>query len=217
MTAPPPPPPGPRGTIPALIGRVLDYMSTPWRAVVVIVLTIVLGAGFAAWQERAALLGALLAPPSAPFGRRPAALKSDLSGELDNVLAQTGAAVVAVWAVDIGANIVRFVLARRHGGGVWTFTPVVMPAILDSTDAAVLAQLVTGRSVCLDPAGRGSLVLRRLAADGLGWVCAVPAPPSQAERLLGVLLLAWTTRPEPALEAAALTLAAAAAAAMVMR
>ena len=208
---------GPRGTIPALIGRVLDYMSTPWRAVVVIVLTIVLGAGFAAWQERQALLGALLAPPSAPFGRRPAALKSDLSGELDNLIAESEAAIVAVWAVDLGANLARFRLARRHGGGVWTFSPRVMPAILDQTDAAALVEIVNGRSVCLDPAGKGSLVLRRLAADGLGFACIVPIPPSQTAALLGVVLLAWPARPAPALVAAAVTLAAEEADAMVMR
>lgn len=197
-------------------------MSTPWRAVVVIVLTIVLGAGFAAWQERAALLGALLAP-----SRRPAALKSDLSGELDNLLADSAAAIVAVWAVDLGTNVARFLLARQRGppngaagganGGAWIFTPAVMPAIVDTTDAGLLAELVNGRPACLDPEGKASLVLRRLAADGIGFACLVPVPPRQAGPLLAVVLMAWPTRPEPALVAAALTLAAEEADAMVMR
>jgi uncharacterized membrane protein len=199
------------GIVERVLGRVLGFMDRPWKAVAVIALLIVLGVGFGLWEARHEIIPRLFKDV------RPLALNSDVSGELDDIIANTKADLVLVWAVDLANNTVRLIDARQRGGGAWVFTPRRLPAIEAGTDPDTVAKLSRGTSVCADPAQRSSLLQRRFAADGMRWDCAIPVPPSHAQPLIGLLYLGWKERPDAVSEETALTVAGDAAEHMVMR
>jgi uncharacterized membrane protein len=208
----PPPLPDERhqGIVERLIARLLGYMDRPWKVVAVVVLLILFGVGFGLWEARHEIIPRL-------FKGGPVALKSDVSGELDDIIAHTSADLVVVWAVDPANNTMRLIDARQRGGGAWVFTPRRLPAIEAGSVADAIAKLNRGVTVCVDPAQRSTALQRRLAADGIRWDCATPVPPSHAEPLIGVLYLGWKTVPDAAAEDAALAAAGDAAEHMVMR
>ena len=211
----PPPlgePPGERahGAVERIVGRVLGYMDTPWKAVAVAALLILIGFGFGLWEIRQEIAG--LFRTSGPV-----TIRNDVSAELDEIIANTSVDLAVVWAVDLANNTMRLVDARQRGGGAWSFTPRRLPAIEAGSNPEAIAKLGRGASMCADPTTLRSVLQRRLAADGIRWDCAVPVPPSHAEPLIGVLYLGWKNLPDAAVKDAALSVAGDAAEHMVMR
>jgi hypothetical protein len=187
-------PPAARSMIGELIGRVLDYMSEPWRAVAITVLVIVGGIGYGVWTERERLF---FKPPPAV-----AALDYDkMPGELTELLHQTGADIDMIWSIQLAQNAQYFVLARTKGGSPWNFTPRRLPAILNETSAPNLTATLYG-GVCAVPADMPSLLTQRLAADGYRRACAIAI--RGGSHILGIVYFAWRNPPAAALEHAAL-------------
>jgi hypothetical protein len=208
------PPGGPRsgGLIGDILGRVLSYMDAPWKVVAIVVLAVLGGLGFAAWEERAFLREVLLRRPG------PVILRSDVSAPLDSLLADTTVDLAMVWGVDLSRNIQQLVLARQRGGGAWSMTPARLPVFVETSDPAQIVRMLRGSAVCGDPLGKQERILfRRLAEDGIRYICAVPIPPGPNSPLVGLLYFAWKTPPEPAIAATAKADAAADATDMTMR
>jgi hypothetical protein len=179
-----------------LAGRVLGYMDRPWKAVAVIVLLVLLGFGFIAWEERALLLQPLRMPGKA-------SLKLDaLQRSASNLLQETNADVVTIWAFDVESNTQSYLVARTRGGAPWDFAPKSLPAITSAIRSEEVVKLLRGTPICDDPADRGALLMKYLAASGMHRVCIVPVPPTP-ELVLAGLYVAWRTPPEPRLEEAA--------------
>lgn len=205
------PTPTDRGIILQLIGRVLDYMSSPWRAVVVVLLLIICGLSYAIWHERERLLNTY-----APIVR-PSVIKSDVSPELDDLLNQVHLDIVALWSIDLGNNSARFVQGRQKGGGAWNFQPRLIPAIVDQIDRKALVDLLDGKPVCFDSLNlMNGIVPQRLFEIGIVHMCLIRVPPAQSSSILGVICLGWKVKPVLYLESAALLLAVHDAKSMVM-
>jgi hypothetical protein len=179
-----------------LAGRVLGYMDRPWKAVVVVALLVLLGFGFIAWEERALLLQPLRMPGKA-------SLKLDaLQGAASNLLQETTADVVTIWAFDVESNTQSYLVARTRSGVPWDFVPKSLPAITSAISSEEVVKLLRGTPICDDPGDRGALLMKYLAASGMHRVCIVPVPPTP-ELVLAGLYIAWRIPPAPRIEEAA--------------
>jgi hypothetical protein len=183
-------PPPPTGTVGGLLDRVLRFIDTPWKAVVVVVLLVVIGVGWLAYEKRDELFEAWLTPDA------PELKTSDIPEALDKLVAETDADIVQIWAVDLGSNSQWFLGARLHSGE----RPVIpsprrLPVIVHSSDVRALVEVMDGTPSCVDLSDAGSPIARRLEARGMKRGCAIPVPPGP-ESFVGVIYLAWTKSPD---------------------
>jgi hypothetical protein len=178
-----PPPAGPAGLVQGVLDRVFAFMTVPWKAAVVVLLIILIGVGWALWQERDRLF---FQPPPARAGLDLARMPA----ELTELLHQTGADLDTVWAVDFGHNAQTFVTAQQRGGAAWIPSPRRLPLILDTSDSKGVVTLLHGLGLCGDPASKPSLLLQRFAADGMVRACIVAIRSPRGEAL-GLIYFGW--------------------------
>jgi hypothetical protein len=185
-----------------LLGQVLAYVDRPWRVVAIVVLFLVGGAGWVAYEQRDELIEAWLTPDAST-------LNTDaVPAALDRLVEETGADLVQVWAVDLSANSQRFIAARRKDGE----RPVIpeprrLPVIVRATDLQVLVDVINGHPACVDvTTAAPSPVAQRLARRGMTRGCAIPIPPSP-ELFVGVIYITWLKTPERGGEEVALVAA----------
>jgi hypothetical protein len=177
--------------IAGILGQLLRWLDKPWKAVVFTVLVLVGGIGYLVWVE-APFLTALFTPT-------PPSLRTMVSLQLDDLIIQTNADFVSLWAIEWGAaNTQHMVLGRRRGGQTWELRPERIPAILLSTGNKLTQTILTGWYVCEAPIG-ASLLIQRMAADGMTWVCIIPVIPVPRQ-VIGLLYIAWRERPDKAHE-----------------
>ena len=200
-------------TVLGLVSRILDYMRKPWQAVVVIVILLLLGLGWLVWAERRALVAALQNRPAGAV-----VLKTDLLPEVNGLLNDTTADVVSVWRVDLAANVQRYLISAKRGGGAWPPDYRQLPALAETSSMAVAVKVLNGQPVCAPVAiNAANLMLRLLAGDGYQRVCLVPVPSDPTAMQIGLIYLAWRRPPDAANEDAAKGAAMVAAANMVTR
>jgi hypothetical protein len=180
------PAPATTGGVTGLVYRVLGYMDTPWKAVTVVVLVVLCGVGYGGWVERERLFFAK------PSGADSLAVDK-VSGELVELLRQTGADWGSVWSVSLGTNAQQLIQARQKDGGSWAFSPKSLPVILGDTKSQLIVGVLHG-GACVDGAGLPSLLVRRLVADGMRRFCAVAV--RGPARVVGVIYLAWRWTPD---------------------
>lgn len=190
-----------RGWIADLVSRVLAYMDRPWKAVVVIGLVIVVGGGYALWIERDKILRSFESRT-----RDSVALVDDLRPLVDEVVENTTVDLAMVWSINLSTNEANFKIGKIRGDGDWNFSPRRLPIITGSTEPNLLVRVLNGGSACHDPNNDpNSLFRRRLVSSDMHWMCVVPIPPSQYQSLIGILDIAWKTKPDQATQDATLT------------
>jgi hypothetical protein len=179
--------PPPSGNVVGVVDRVLRYIDKPWKATVVILLILIVGFGWVAYEKRDELFEAWLTPSA------PELKTADVPEALDALTKETDADIVQVWAIDLGSNSQWFIGARRHDGE----RPVIpsprrLPVIVHTSDVKALVAVMDGAPSCVDLSDAGSPIARRLEARGMKRGCAVPIPPGP-ESFVGVIYLAWAT------------------------
>jgi hypothetical protein len=177
-----------------LLDRILRFIDRPWKAVTVVVLILVLGAGWVIYDKRDELFEAWLTPSS------PELRTGDVPEALAKLATETDAALVQIWAVDLSTNSQWFIAARRHDGE----RPVIpsprrLPIIDHTSDVKRLVDILEGHPVCVDLDLEGTPVARRLAERGMKRGCAIPIPPNPST-FLGVIYLAWPNVTDPSNE-----------------
>lgn len=174
----------------AYLSTLLAYIDRPWKAVVVVVLVLVGGAGWVAYEKRDAIIESWLTP-SEPF------LRTTLIPDALNILAtETSADLLQVWEINLPTNTQQFYAARRRDGERPVIpTPRRLPVITTVSSARALVDVLEGRPVCVDLNDQGTPLAERLAQRGMKRGCAVPIPPS-SEAFVGVIYLAWLTPPD---------------------
>ena len=204
------PPGAPHGWS-GIVERLLSYASTPWKAAVLFLVFVAGGVGWTLWDKRDELFEAWLTPSEA-------ALKTaDVPQALEQLVDESGADLVQVWSVDLGANSQRFIAARRRDGTrPWIPEPRRLPVIVTTSDAKALVDVIAGNPVCVDLTAQGSPIARRLADRGLRRGCAIPIPPDPST-FVGVIYLAWEWPPDPSAEDVAVTAAREIAGGLVQR
>jgi len=180
------------------LDKLYNFIDKPWKAVVVIVLFVVGGAGWVAYEKRDAIIESWLTP-SAPY------LKTTLVADALGVLAtETSADLLQVWEIDLPRNTQQFIAARRRDGE----RPVIpiprrLPVVTTASSAKALVDVLEGHPVCIDLTEQGTPLAERLAQRGMKRGCAVPIPPS-SEAFVGVIYLAWLNPPDERSESVAL-------------
>ena len=190
--------------LPTLLGKILAFVDAPWKAITVIVVLVLGGAGWAAWHERTWLKEALV-------HATPLSLKPDAGGDLAELLEDTTADLITLWSANLYDNSARFRAAVKRGDGEpWTFSPRTLPIIGPSTPGPRMARILAGSGTCeltADIAEAGPLAAR-LLADGYVYFCIEPSPPSNDRALIALIGMAWRKQPPPAEAQGALIAAA---------
>lgn len=184
-----------------IVSALLAYADRPWRAVVVVILLILGGAGWVAYEHRDAIIEAWLTPDA------PALLTALVPQALDNLVVETSADLVQVWSIDLISNSQTFFAARRadHERPVVP-TPRRLPVITSASDARTLVALLDGAPVCVDINTASTPLVERFANRGMKRGCAVPIPPN-SEAFVGVVYIAWVTPPDERSETVAVAAA----------
>jgi len=165
-------------------------MYRPWKVAAVVVLVLVGGAAWVAYEKRDAIIENWLTP-SAPELRT--ALIPDALGVLTT---ETSADLVQVWTIDLALNTQQFYAARlRSGERPVIPSPRRLPVITSTSDAKALVDVLNGSPICLNLTTVGTPLAERLAQRGMRRGCAVPIPPS-ADAIVGIIYLAWETPPD---------------------
>jgi hypothetical protein len=168
-----------------IISTVLTFIDKPWKAVTVVVLILILGFGWVAYQKRDQLFEAWLTPST------PELRTSEVPMALDKLATETDADLVQIWAVDLSSNSQWFIAARHHDDE----RPVIpsprrLPIIDHTSDVRNLVDVLEGRPTCVDLGSEGTPIARRLADRHMKRGCAVPIP-SNPDAFVGVIYLAW--------------------------
>lgn len=180
-----------------IIGQVLTYIDKPWKAFVVVMLLVVGGVGWAAYQKREEIIESLLTPSAVGLKT------SDVPASLDFLAEETGADLIQVWSVDMSSNSQTFVAARRKDKERAVIpTPRRLPIIVTFSDARALVDILEGHPVCLELSPTGSPLARRLAERGMKFGCAIPIPPNPSD-FVGVIYLAWEEKPDESVSSVA--------------
>lgn len=198
MTDPAPKQPAPTG-LAGYIASVLAYIDSPWKLGAVVVLFVVGGVGWVLYDKREQLLEAWLTPSSV------ALRTDDVPAALEKLVEVTGADLVQIWEIDLGANVQRFIGARRQDGQ----RPVIpeprrLPVITARSDMKVLVDVLGGHPACGDISDKlHSPVIERLVNRGMKRACVVPIPPGP-EAFVGIIYMSWVTRVDESAEDVAL-------------
>lgn len=184
-----------------LVAALLAYADRPWRAVVVVVLLIVGGVGWVAYERRDAIIESWLTPTE-PYLRT-----TLVPAALDKLVIETSADLAQVWEINLISNAQTFLAARRADGE----RPVVpsprrLPIITSASDARTLVALLDGAPVCVDINAAGTPLVERFANRGMRRGCAVPIPPN-SESFVGVVYIAWAVPPDERSETVAVAAA----------
>jgi len=172
------------------LAQLAAFIDKPWKAVVVIVLFVVGGAGWVAYEKRDIIIENWMTP-SAPE------LRTSLVADALGVLAtETSADLIQVWSIDLPRNTQQFIAARRHDGERPVIpTPRRLPIITTVSSAKALVDILEGHPICVDLDTMGTPLTERLAQRGMKRGCAMPIPPN-AEAFVGVIYLAWINPPD---------------------
>jgi hypothetical protein len=186
MSEPRPTPPPSGGGLSGFLSQILGYIDKPWKAVVIVALFIIGGAGWVAYEKRNEILEQWMTPDQVELKT------SEVPAALDKLSTELDADLVEIWQVDLTQNSQWFVAARRRGGE----RPVIpaprrLPIITNTSDIKALVDVLEGRPSCVDLESHGSPFARRLADRGMQRGCVIPIPPS-SESLVGVIYIIWS-------------------------
>jgi len=172
------------------LDQLYNFIDKPWKAVVVVALFLIFGAGWVLYEKRDAIIESWLTP-SAPY------LKTAQIADALGVLAtETSADLLQVWEIDLPRNTQQFYAARRKDGERPVIpTPRRLPVITTASSAKALVNVLEGRPVCVDLTEQGTPLAERLAQRGMRRGCAVPNPPS-SDAFVGIIYLAWSNPPD---------------------
>jgi len=172
------------------LSALLAYIDRPWKVIAVVVLVLLGGAGWVAYEQRDIIIESWMTP-SAPELRT--ALISDALGVLTT---ETSADLIQVWSIDLALNTQQFYAARlRSGERPVIPTPRRLPVITSTSDAKALVDVLNGSPICIDLTQHGTPLAERLAQRGMHRGCAIPIPPS-ADAIVGIIYLAWEMPPD---------------------
>jgi hypothetical protein len=194
-------PPPSRSAVGDLVGRLFNYVDTPWKAFAVAGLVIVGVISWVVYEKRNEIIEAWLTPST------PTLKVNEVPAALNKLTEESDADLVQIWSVDLPSNTQKFISARRRDGERPVIpSPRSLPIIVHISDTKALVDVLNGNAVCVNLTASGTPVVRRLAERGMKRGCAIPVPPSP-DVFVGVIYLAWATPPEASSEDVAVRVA----------
>lgn len=181
----------PKAGLAALAREVLAYVSSPWRAVWLTLVAILVAIGFLIWEERAILRDYVAKKPP------PTSVK--FADNLDQVIAglfySTTVDGIMVWSINLGNATGEFILGRRRDLSSWVLTTKVLRVFTENSDPLITARVLRGEAACAEPVTYQFPLALALARDGIHEACFIPIPPSRTAALIGLVILGWKEKP----------------------
>lgn len=179
-----------------VLDRVLSFMDRPWKAVAILIFIVVLGAGYAFWEQRAQIAEAILTRTVLP---RLEIARFDTVGPA--LLKQTGADVAMLIQGDLNKNVAMNIKGFDRNGHPWLSMTGARPILFNDLSVSILIRFLAGQTICLDVKDGGE----EMAAEerlGIRRSCLAPIPPFE-NVLVGGVWIGWKEPPSPEIEARA--------------
>jgi hypothetical protein len=179
-----------------LLDKVFAYADRPWKVVAVIVGVLILGAGYAAWEQRVVIAQHVLRSYVTPT------LRVDRFPEVARkLLTDTAGDLVVLSKVNLEANLFQNVDGRLVGDPSWRPMARPLPIFSEQTPISIgqIGRVIDGQTVCFDVVQQDHLY--ETALLDMKRSCIAGVPPISGV-LLGSLELSWKTPPGPVSEAA---------------
>ena len=179
----------------SVLDRLLAFITTPWKAVVLVILLIVCGIGALVYDQRVRIADAILTHPS----EQPTLLVDRFNKDVGKLLQVTRGDVALLIELHIVSN-----LSEDRSG--WDryghpFLPVEGPQTIISPDgsSALLVKFLRNDVVCLDTAGSPNEEAKAMVKAGYMRACVVMVPPVFGIGI-GALIVGWKEALEPSVE-----------------
>jgi hypothetical protein len=115
-----------------VVDKVLGYADRPWRVIAVILAALILGAGYAVWEQRATIAQYVLKSYVTPTLQR-----DRLTAIAEKLLADTGADLIVLSKVEFEANLFQNVAGRLAGDPGWHPAARPLPIFSDRTPIGI--------------------------------------------------------------------------------
>jgi len=186
------------GAIVGVLDRVLAFMSAPWKAVAMIVLVIICGAGYLIYLERGTIADAVL-----HRAQETAELDSPVFlRDADRLLRDTRADYALLLELHLTDNIIIDRVGVDRDGNRWIPSSGAQQALVPESSMPIMVRLLANEVVCVDSDRVFNDDMKALAAKGYKRICLVIVPPVLGVSV-GGLAVAWFQPLLPATEAKA--------------
>ena len=178
-----------------VIDRLLGFMTSPWKAGVVIILLIVCAVLYLVYLERARIADAVLVRISEHETINDTAFIADAS----RLLRDTRADMVMLVEMNLTDNLMTDRVGIDVDGNRWVPSTFPQQALLPESSMPLLVRFLNNEVVCNDTAHAVNEDVHALAGKGYSRTCLVAVPP-----ILGVgiggLVAAWKSPLMPGAE-----------------
>jgi len=179
-----------------ILDRLLAFMDQPWKAVVIIFLVIIGGAGYILYLERAEIAQAILS-----HNVKPRLKIEEFIETVPQLLRDIGAYGALLVEINLTDNISIVRAGFDRDGSGWV--PLAGPhaAITEQIDQTLLVKFLRNEPVCADISvnSKNFEVAAAARKYGLTYACIVQVPPIIGV-MVGGLFVAWTERPDTVTE-----------------
>jgi hypothetical protein len=195
MSDTPPKSEEPKVSVMGIIDRLLAFMTSPWKAMAIVVLVIVCGVLYILYTERARIADAVLHRASVTATLNEQAFIRDAS----TLLRDTRSDLVMLIELHLSDNLMIDRIGIDPDGNRWVPSTYPQQALLPESSMDLLVRFLDNEAVCSDTSRAVNEDARALAAKGYVRDCLIAVPP-----ILGVgvggLVVAWKQPLLPAAE-----------------
>ena len=169
-----------------MLDRLLAFMTSPWKALTVVALVVILGAGYLIYLERGSIADAILhrAGERAELDS-PAFLRT-----ADKLLRDTRADYALLIELHLDDNLMIDRVGIDADGNRWIPSSGAQQALVPESSMPLVVKLLANEVVCEDVSRGLNDDFKAMAAKGYIRVCIVTVPPILGVTV-GALALAW--------------------------
>jgi len=178
-----------------VLDRVLAFMTSPWKAMAVVILVIVCGLLYIAYDQRARIADAVLTRAGELARIDDAAFIADAP----RLLRDTRSDLVMLVELNVSDNLMTDRVGIDLDGNRWVPSTGPQQALVPESSMPLLVKFLANEVACVDAAHAVNEDTRAMAAKGYQRVCLVAVPPILGVQV-GGLIVAWKQPPLPAAE-----------------
>jgi len=178
-----------------VLDRVLAFMTSPWKAIAVVVLVIVCGLLYIAYDQRAVIAVAVLVRAGEVARLDDKAFIADAP----RLLRDTRSDLVMLVALNVSDNVLTDVVGIDEDGNRWVPSTGPQQALVPESSMPWLVKFLSNEVVCVNTTAAVNEDSRALAAKGYQRSCWLAVPPILGVQV-GGLVVAWKQPPLPAAE-----------------
>ena len=180
----------------SVLDRLLAFITTPWKAVVLVILLIVCGIGAFVYDQRVRIADAILTNRNE---QQPMLQVDRFTKDAGKLLQDTRGDVTVLIAVHLVDNISDDRMGYDRYGHVWIPVDGPRPIISPDGSSALLVKFLRNEVVCVDTISSPNEEAVAMAKEGYMRACIVMVPPVLGVGV-GALVVGWKEPLKPELE-----------------